>query len=397
MDVELDALVGNGTWSVVSLPPGKRAVGCKWVYKIKRKADGSVERYKARLVAKGFTQQEGVDFIDTFSPVAKLVTVKLLLALAAKQNWILTQMDVTNAFLHGDLEEEIYMSLPPGYTDAQSGNMPRDAVCKLQKSLYGLRQASRQWYHKFASVLLEDGFKQSKADHTLFVRRSKSGFVALLVYVDDIVIASDSVDAVSEVKDLLRQKFKIKDLGDLRFFLGLEIARQRKGISLCQRKYCLDLISDSGLLGCKPVSTPLDANTHLSKDAGTPLEDITSYRRLVGRLLYLTITRPDITFATHKLSQFLSAPTDIHMQAAQRVVRYLKTNPGQGLFYSASSALRFNAFADADWATCPDTRRSVSGFCIFLGESLISWKSKKQTTVSRSSTEAEYRSLANAT
>ncbi|XP_019056420.1 PREDICTED: uncharacterized protein LOC109116082 [Tarenaya hassleriana] len=175
------------------------------------------------------------------------------------------------------------------------------------------------------------------------------------------------------------------------------MARSKLEISISQRKYCLDLIYDSGFLACKPVSTPLDPAIRLSKNSGDPLSDITGYRRLIGRLLYLTITRPDIAYVVHKLSQYLSCPTSAHLSAAQRVVRYLKSNPGQGVFYSVTSSLCLNAFADADWASCLDSRRSVSGFCVFLGDSLISWKAKKQTTVSRSSTEAEYRSLANAT
>lgn len=214
------------------------------------------------------------------------------------------------------------------------------------------------------------------------------------MYVDDILIASNDDDAVLHLKTLLRSEFKSKDLGPARFFLGLEIARSTSGISVCQRKYTLNLLEDYGLLGCKPSSIPMDPTLHLTKDLGKLLSSPTQYRELIGRLLYLCITRPDITFAVHQLSQFLSAPTDIHYQAALKVLHYLKTNPGQGLMYAADSTLCLNAFADADWAVCKDTRRSVTGFCVYLGSSLISWKSKKQSVVSRSSTETEYQSLA---
>ncbi|XP_019092402.1 PREDICTED: uncharacterized protein LOC109129182 [Camelina sativa] len=393
MDVEMEAMELNKTFSVVSLPPGKNVVGCKWVYTIKYHSDGSIERYKARLVAKGYTQQEGVDYIDTFSPVAKLASGKLVLGLAAKKGWSLTQMDVTNAFLHSDLEEEIYMSLPQGYTPA-SGVLPPNPVCKLHKSLYGLKQASRQWYKCLSQALLDEGYEQSPADNTLFVKETDVSYTAILVYVDDILIASNSDEAVHAIKDALARKFKTKDLGPARFFLGLEIARNADGISVCQRKYCLDLLADTGLLGCKPKSTPIDYKKPLTKDTGLLLPDAKPYREIIGRLLYLCITRPDITYAVNRLSQYLSCPTDEHYKAALRILKYLKNNPGQGLFFSAHTDICLNGFSDADWGTCLESRRSITGMCVFLGTSLISWKSKKQDVVSGSSTEAEYRSMA---
>ena len=227
MDTEIAALEANNTWTLTPLPPHRKAVGCKWVFRVKYRADGSIERYEARLVAKGFTQQEGLDFTETFSPVAKMTTVKTLLAVSAVRGWHLTQLDVNNAFLHGDLHEDVYMQLPQGF------HCKGGLVCKLNKSLYGLKQASKQWYSKLSSTILQYGFKQSKSDYSLFTKKSHKSFLALLVYVDDIFIASNDVKAVEDLKLFLDQKFKLKDLGSLKYFLGLEVARLEKGITLC--------------------------------------------------------------------------------------------------------------------------------------------------------------------
>ena len=281
------------------------------------------------------------------------------------------------------------MSLPPGFTTKGESK-----VCKLNKSIYGLKQASRQWFAKFSTALLEFGFIQSKADYTLFTRSSEGCFIALLVYVDDVLVASDSSTAISRFIQLLNDKFKLKDLGQLKYFLGLEIARSEHGISVCQRKYALEVLEDSGLLASKPVTFPMEPNVKFSKDQGAPLADPTVYRRLIGRLLYLTITRPDISFAVQVLSQFMADPRIPHFDAATRVLRYIKSSPAQGLYFPVTSSLQLKAFCDSDWASCVDSRRSVTGFCIFLDNSLISWKSKKQTTVSRSSAESEYRAMA---
>jgi hypothetical protein len=392
MNDELEALAKTGTWEIVDLPPHTKPIGSKWVYKIKHKADGSIERYKARLVAKGYNQIEGLDFFDTFSPVAKLTTVRLLLAVASIQNWHLHQLNVNNAFLHGDLKEDVYMSIPDGVHTSNPNQ-----VCKLLKSLYGLKQASRKWYEKLTSLLVAEGYIQSTADHSLFTITSGSNFTALLVYVDNIILAGNCLTEIDRIKLILDSHFKIKDLGSLKYFLGLEVAQSREGITISQRKYCLDLLKDSGLLGSKPSSTPLDPAVKLHNDDSKPYADISQYRRLIGKLLYLTNTRPDICFATQQLSQFLSKPTINHYNAACRVIRYLKHNPGRGLLFPRNSDLQILGFTDADWAGCLDTRKSTTGYCFFIGSSLVSWKAKKQTTVSRSSSEAEYRALSSAT
>jgi hypothetical protein len=231
----------------------------------------------------------------------------------------------------------------------------------------------------------------------LFTLTKDANFTALLVYVDDIILAGNDLIEFKRIKNILDSSFKIKDLGVLKYFLGLEIAHSKLGITISQRKYCLDLLKDSGLLGSKPAITPLDPSAKLHQDEGKLYEDISSYRRLIGKLLYLTNTRPDISFATQQLSQFLQKPTVSHYKAACRVVRYLKMNPGRGLFFPRDSDIQILGYSDADWAGCLDTRRSTSGYCFFIGNSLVSWKAKKQVTISRSSSEAEYRALSTAT
>ncbi|KAG8479260.1 hypothetical protein CXB51_029862 [Gossypium anomalum] len=386
MQEEIRALESNHTWTVVPLPPGK-------VHKVKLQASGKIERYKARLVAKGYNQKEGIDYLDTFSPAAKMVIVRTILALAVSLNWSLCQMDVSNAFLQSDLHEEVFMILPEGFR-SQGEHM----VCRLQKYLYGLKQASRQWNAKLTEALMLAGFEQSKFDYSLFVKKKEGKMVIILVYVDDLLITGNDMDMINDLKGVLNQNFKMKDLGDLRYFLGIEILRSQEGILLNQLKYAQDLIKDTGLSKAKVALTPLEQNQKLTTTQQHQddklLEDKVVYQRLIGRLIYLTHTRPDITFAVTHLSQFMQSPKQSHMEAALRVVRYIKKEPGLGIFLKAFNKHQLVAYCDSDWASCPTSRRSVSGFCVHLGDSLISWKSKKQCIVSKSSAEAEYRSMA---
>ena len=341
MKAEIDVLQANQTWVMTKLPPSKVPIGCKWVYNINLKADGSIERYKARLVAKGFTQTEGIDFYETFSLMVKFVTVRTLLAVAVVYGWHISQLDVNNAFLHGDLNEKVYMVPSPRFGS-------KGEVCKLTKSLCGLKQASRQWFAKLAFTFLDHGFLQSKLDYSIFTKVSKGSILILLVYVDDILIASNNVEAVNTFKVFLDDKFKLKDLGTLKYFLGLEVARTEKGISLCQRKFTLELLSDPGLLASKPANVPMDQSAKFRSSMGDDGPDPSLYRRIIGKLLYLTLTRLDIYYLVHKLCQFMSSPKIPHLQAIDKVLKYLKKTPGQGLFLSASSELRLKAYYDAD-------------------------------------------------
>ncbi|KAF5822598.1 putative RNA-directed DNA polymerase [Helianthus annuus] len=395
MNLEMEALMRNNTWELVDLPSGRKPIGCKWVYKIKYRSNGEIERYKARLVAKGYNQREGIDFGETFSPVVKMVTIRCVLSLAVQYNWSLYQLDVNNAFLYGSISEDVYMTLPEGYYSKNESK-----VCKLVKSLYGLKQAPRKWNEKLTDVLLGIGFVQSSCDHSLYVLSKPSVFVVLLVYVDDIIVTGNNDLEINKVKTLLSNNFQIKDLGILKYFLGLEVVYDKSGLCLNQRKYCLELLAEFGYLGCKPVNTPIELSHVVNKRAEsdrTELIDITNYQKLIGKLIYLSITRPDISYSVQYLSQFMYKPLTVHLKIALRLLRYLKLSPGKGLMFKKSGSFDLSCYADSDWAKCLDTRKSVTGFCIFLGQNLVSWKSKKQSTVSRSTGEAEYRAMCSAT
>ncbi|KAJ0514307.1 putative RNA-directed DNA polymerase [Helianthus annuus] len=393
MNEEMEALNRNNTWIITDLPENRKPIGCKWIYKIKYRSNGEIERYKARLVAKGFNQREGLDFDETFSPVVKMVTVRCLISLAVQNSWPLYQLDVNNAFLYGEMSEDVYMDIPEGYVEIGSNK-----VCKLVKSLYGLKQAPRKWNEKLTSTLIEMGFEQSKNDYSLFIKSKNNVFVSLLVYVDDIVVTGNDENEINLVKTELSQKFMIKDLGKLKYFLGIEVIESELGICLSQRKYCIDLIDEFGMLGSKPVFNPIEQNVVVtdlvnSKSSDFELTNITNYQKLIGKLIYLTLTRPDISYAVHCLSQFMHKPLNSHFKIALRLLRYLKSSPGKGILFSKSDSFELKGYVDSDWGKCLSTRRSVTGYYVYLGNCLVSWKSKKQNTVSRSSAEAEFRAM----
>lgn len=280
MDIEFDALIKNKTWHLVPPQKGINIIDCKWINKIKRKADGSLDRYKARLVAKGFRQKYGVDYEDTFSPVVKASTIRIILSLAVSRGWSLRQLDVQNAFLHGVLEEEVYMRQPPGFENTA---MPH-YVCKLDKALYGLKHAPRAWYARLSSKLIALGFKSPKADTSLFYFNKGDVTVFVLVYVDDMIVASSTQEATIGLLKNLQQDFALKDLCELHYFLGIEESKSRDGVILTQDKYASNLLKKVNMSGCKPVSSPMSTSEKLSTHKGTFLgaKDATNYRSVVG-------------------------------------------------------------------------------------------------------------------
>jgi histone deacetylase 1/2 len=303
MNEEYNALVQNKTWHLVPSHKGnKNIIDCKWVYKIKKNADGSIDRYKARLVAKGFKQRYGIDYEDTFSPVVKAATIRLVLSIAVSRGWSLRQLDVKNAFLHGVLEEEVYMKQPPGYEDPHTPNH----ICKLDKALYDLKQAPRAWYSCLSTKLQQLGFRPSQGDTSLFIYDTPGITVYVLVYVDDIIVTSSSHQAISTLVHNLNANFAIKDLGDLHFFLGIEVKKIQDGLVLTQEKYASDLLAKLGMDKCKSSSTPFSTLEKLSVHEGDVLglEDSTRYKSVVGALQYLTLTRPDISFSVNKVCQY---------------------------------------------------------------------------------------------
>lgn len=388
---EFDALIKNKTWELVPRPQNVNVIRSMWIFRHKKKSDGSFERYKARLVGDGRSQQVGLDCDETFSPVVKPTTIRIVLTIALSKSWSIHQLDVKNAFLHGELQETVYMHQPMGFRDP----IHPDYVCLLKKSLYGLKQAPRAWYQRFADFALTIGFSHSKSDHSLFIYRKGNDMAYILLYVDDIILTASSDALRQSIMSLLASEFAMKDLGTLSYFLGLAVTHHAGGLFLSQRKYASEIIERAGMTSCKPTATPVDTKSKLSTSSGSPYKDPTHYRRLAGALQYLTFTRPDISYAVQQVCLHMHDPKDEHMNALKRILRYLQGTLDHGLHLYKSSVSGLISYTDADWGGCPDTRRSTSGYCIFLGDNLISWSSKRQPTLSRSSAEAEYRGVAN--
>ena len=393
MDDEMRSLLENGTWELVPKPEGLKPVPMKWVYKIKRDAAGNVERFKSRLVAKGFLQRQGVDFEEVYAPVSKHTTLRALLGVVAARDLELHQLDVKTAFLNGELEEEIYMQQPQGYE--QGG--PK-MVCRLKKTIYGLRQAPRAWHQRLKAELGEIEFQPSEADAALFTGVVDGERVWVVVWVDDILIAAAGEQRVTKVKAHLSGKFDVRDLGPAEFFLGMELTRDRGAhtIKLTQKKLTKELLGRYGLRTAKARSTPLSSGEKLQKN-GDPLDtDKYPYSELVGSLLYLSVcTRPDIAQAVGALARYMADPTEAHWRAALGVVRYLAGTAELGVTFGGS-AEPLVGYADADYGGDVDSRRSTTGYVFLVYGGAASWSSRLQPTVAASTVEAEYMSAAGA-
>lgn len=390
--LEFNAQINNHCWDLVPAPPSHvTIVRSGWIFTTKYNPNGIVRRPKARLVARGNTQRPGLDYAETFSPVIKSTTIRIVLGVAVNCAWPIRQLDVNNAFLQGTLNDEVYMSQPPGFIDADKPHH----VCRLRKAIYGLKQALRAWYVELQTFLLNSGFINSVSDTSLFIQTKGTSIVYILVYVDDILVTGNSTTLIQQTLTALAQRFSVKEHEELHYFLGIEANRNTQGLHLSQRRYILDLLDRTKMLGVKPVNTPMATTPKLSITSGSRLQDPTEYRSIVGSLQYLAFTRPDISFPVNRLSQFMHAPTNEHWNAAKRILRYLAGTADHGIFLKKGTTHQLHAFSDADWAGDADDYISTNGYIVYIGQHPVSWSSKKQKTIARSSTEAEYRSVAN--
>jgi hypothetical protein len=386
MDEELDQIEKNDTWELVPRPKDKNVIDTKWVYRNKLNEDGHVTRNKARLVCKGYAQVEGIDFEETFSPVSRMEAIRLLLAYACSKNIKVYQMDVKSTFLNGELEEEVYIEQPEGFQLLEN----TDYVCKLKKALYGLKQAPRAWYSRLDKYLQQAGFRKGSADNNLYIKVTQDSILLIEVYVDDIIFGSTD-DRLSQkfAKDM-HNEFEMSLLGELSFFLGLQIRQRNQGIFISQTKYIREMLKRFGMEDCKPVITPMQTSCKLRKDDDSKSTDQRKYRSMIGSLLYVTTSRPDVMQEVGQVARFQAAPKESHVLAVKRIFRYLKGTKEFGLWYPKGKDLSLIAYTDVDWAGCIDDRRSTSGATFYLGECLVSWLRKKQSSISLSTAEAEY-------
>ena len=393
MQEELAEFQRNRVWRLVPKPRGQTIIGTRWVFRNKVDELGDVIRNKARLVAQGFNQLEGIDYTETFAPVARIEAVRIFLAYATHKKFKVYQMDVKSAFLNGDLKEECYLQQPPGFEDLDNP----DHCYKLNKAVYGLKQAPRAWYETLSTFLTDSGFKRGVVDPTLFRKNNDKHLMLIQVYVDDIIFGSTDSSMVEEFSKLMISKFKMSMNRELSFFLGLQVKQVNQGIFIHQERYVKDLLKKYDMEHGSTAKVPIPFAHKLNPDLSGDLVDQKNYRGMIGSLLYLTASRPDIMFATCLVARYQASPRASHLAAVKQIFRYLRGTTALGLWYPSGDGFGLQAFTDADHGGCKLDRKSTSGGCQFLGERLVSWSSKKQSCVSLSTAEAEYIAAASCT
>ena len=395
MRSEIDSMGHNQVWNLVDPPDGVRPIECKWIFKKKRDMDGNVSVYKARLVAKGFRQVQGVDYDETFSPVAMLKSIRIILAIAAYFDYEIWQMDVKTAFLNGNLDEDVYMIQPEGFVDPTNAGK----ICKLQKSIYGLKQASRSWNIRFDEVVKGFGFRQNEEEACVYKKESGSSVVFLILYVDDILLIGNDIPMLESVKTSLKNSFSMKDLGEAAYILGIKIYRDRSRrlIGLSQDTYIDKVLKRFSLEQSKKGFLPMSHGVKMSKTQRPQTADEREhmnkipYASAIGSIMYAMIsTRPDVSFALSMTSRHQSDPGESHWTAVKNILKYFRRTKDMFLVYGGEEELVVNGYTDASFQTDPDDSHSQSGYVFTLNGGVVSWKSSKQETVADSTTEAEY-------
>jgi len=383
---EIKSIVKNNTWSLVDLPVGAKAIGLKWIFKLKRNADGSISKHKSRLVAKGYIQRHGVDFDEVFAPVARIETIRFIIALAASNGWEIHHLDVKTAFLHGDLKEDVYVNQPEGFEIKGS----EGKVYKLHKALYGLRQAPRAWNEKLNQVLESLKFTRCSKEPSLYRKGVKDQKLLVAVYVDDLLVTGSNVSMIYEFKEEMSANFEMSDLGLLTYYLGIEVSQGEDGIRLSQERYAKKILSQTGMGECNAVLTPMEFGLKLSIASDEQSIDEKEYRRNIGCLRYLLHSRPDLAFCVGMLSRYMHDPKKSHGAALKQILRYLKGTTSLGFHFKRTSKTELMGYSDSSHNIDEDDGRSTTAQIFYLNTCPLTWCSQKQGTVALSSCEAEF-------
>lgn len=385
-DEEISSIIKNKTWELVNLPAGAKAIELKWVFKIKRNSDGTINKHKSRLVAKGYIQRHGIDYKEVFAPVARIETVRFIIALAASNGWEIHHLGVKTAFLNGDLKEDVYVSQPEGYVIEGS----EKKVYKLKKALYGLKQAPRAWNEKLNKAMEELKFGKCTKEPSLYRKKKNGQLLLVAVYVDDLLITGSNVELINEFKKNLSKRFEMSDLGLLTYYLGIEVLQHNGGITIKQEAYAKKILEETSMFACNPTQSPMDAGLKLSKAQEEPNTDEKEYPRRIGCLRYLVHTRPDLSYSVGVLSRYMHEPKESHASALKQILRYIKGTCGYGLNFRRSSNETIVGYSDSSHNVDVDDGRSTTCHMFYLNDCPITLCSQKQETVALSSCEAEF-------
>ncbi|KAK4848808.1 hypothetical protein QYF36_017638 [Acer negundo] len=390
MQEELNQFERNEVWTLVPRTKSTNVIGTKWIYTNKSNEDGNILRNKVRLVAQGYSQIEGINFDVTFASVACLESLRLLLSISCVHKFKLHQMDVKSAFLNGLLQEKVFVERPKRLVDAHHPNH----VCRLKKALYGSKQAPMAWYERLTQFLIDNNYIKGNVDKTLFIKKDKNELFIAQIYIDDIVFGSTNKTNVQHFVKVMSHEFEMSLVGELSYFLGLQIRQLNDEIFITQAKYAKNLVKKFGLENAKHCDTPMSTTLKLSKDASGKSVDQTLYRDMIGSLLYLTASRPNISFSVGVgvgvCDRYQTDPKESHLSSVKRIICFVNGTSNYGIWYSFDTNAGLIGFSDAYWAENCDDKKSTSGVCFFLGNNLVSWFCKNQNSISLSTAKAEY-------